>query len=285
MMLIVVLLLHFQVLAQDKANLLAQYKAEVQHQAGNYPIAINERNVLRAGYIENDTNVFEIQVVDRSASEINAEERTKIEKQLNETLGALYCRDGTNESIPRTLGLSIEYRYFDKLLAPFQSVTFSQENCDKALVSAPPKRTEQEVRVQMQIRGLQQIGTGSVNVCREHYYNGHVSIIYSNEIGETAIFLASDEYAVNIITIRLGKEEIVEFGTLINEAETKAARVPNLENVNLGKYNSGTGNVKLFGQKGNLKGYFTTNLGVDSVILNIDAKKINYCLSQITPFL
>lgn len=285
MLITLTFLLAGNVYSQDKESQLAQYKAEVLKQAASYPVKINDRNMLRNGYIKGNTHVLEIQVIDRVGTEISEEERAKIDKQLNDTLGSLYCKTGTNESISRTLGLNIEYKYYDKALTPFHSVLFSQENCDNSLAKPANQRTEQEVRVAMQIRELEQVGKGTVTVCREKIYNGSINLLYTNEIEKRAVIFATDEYVVNTISISLNKTQIAEFSALITDAEAKAMKVPNLENVNLGDYLTRTGTVKLFGQKGKLKGFFAAVPGVDNVILSIDAKKISHCLSQIEPFL
>lgn len=284
-LIIYVLLVSGNVFSQDKEVQLAQYKAEVLKQAANYPVKINERNVLKNGYIKANKHVLEIQVIDRTAADISAEERAKIDEQLNDTIGALYCKNGTNESISRALGLAIEYRYYDKNLVSFHSISFSQETCDKSLASSTTQRTEQEIRVEMQIRELEHVGKGTVTVCRENIYNGAITLFYTNEIEKSAIIFASDEYVVNTISLTLNKAQIAEFSALIIDAEAKAARAPNLERINLGDYRTRTGTVKLYGQKGRLRGFFSAASGVDSVILSIDAKKINHCLLQINPFL
>ncbi|WP_100657050.1 hypothetical protein [Alteromonas flava] len=271
--------------AQDKASLLEQYKAEAKRQAESFPIAINERNLLRNAFIEGTTHVFEIQVIDRLASDISDGEKAKIEKQLDGTLGALYCKDGTNESVPRTLGVAIEYRYLDKMLTPFQSVVFSQNKCDGVTAITMTDRTEDEIRVEMQIRELMKVGTGSVEVCKEYLGTGILSVSFSNEGPNRAVIWVSDEYIVNTIMFTLDKSQVIEFRETLNEAEIKAASAPNLENLNLSSFGAGASKVKLLGKKGQVYGYFTYAQTVDRVYLSLDAKTINHCLSQITPFL
>lgn len=277
------LLLAFNVISQDKEVLLAQYKAEVLKQASAYPINIDERNILRNIYIKGNTHTLEVQVIDRFQADIRAEEKGNIEKQLRNTLGVLYCKDGTNESIPRTLGLNVEYKYLDKDLKLFHSIVFSQDNCDHATATA--KKIEEEVRTELQIKELNLAGTGQVTVCRDSRYNGSITVFYTNEIEKRAVVYAADEYVVNTVALSLNKIQITQFSEQLLSAEIKAKESPNLEYINLGEYKAQIGSVIFLGQKGFLRGYFKSNTSVDSVILSIDAKKINHCLDQIEPFL
>ncbi len=277
--------LSFNTLAEVDLDLLTKYKVGILAQASGFPVKINERNIIRNGYIEGNTHILEIQVIDRASGDINDVEKGKIETQLRSTLGALYCKDGTNESLPRTLGLNIEYKYLDKDLEQFYSIVFSQENCNKAITTALPQRTEGDVRTEMQIRELNMAGTGTVTVCKEDLYNGSLTVFYSNESEKRAIVYAADEYVVNTVALSLNKAQIEVFGQQLLDAEVRANRSPNLENINLGKYQAQLGAVDFFGQKGNLKGLFKANTRVDTVILSLDARKINSCMAQITPFL
>lgn len=271
--------------SQGNSELLAQYKQEVANQAGAYPVTIAENNILINGYVEGNIHTLEIQVTHRLQSDINGPERERISKQLHSTLGVLYCNEGTPESIPRTIGISIRYQYFDKELDPFLSIVFSPENCaQKALENAPQKSIE-SVRLEMQIRALNKAGTGHVKVCDIEPYGGKIVISYSNENGKAAILSAFDEYFVNSITISLDNVKLPTFRQFLIDAEDKAKSNATLEHLNLSSFDAMLGKVSLTSHKGNLKGSFRSKTGVDSVYLSIDTARIVTCLDEVKPYL
>jgi hypothetical protein len=80
----------------------------IEEQTEMYLVKINENNILRNGFVEGDTHILEIEVNHLTKEEMDEDEGVRVENQLRSTRGALYCKDGANESIQRTIGMSIE---------------------------------------------------------------------------------------------------------------------------------------------------------------------------------
>jgi hypothetical protein len=170
----------FYVGAQDNMMLQKEYKARIAKQANTYPIKIDENNNLRKSFVDGNTHVIEIQVHHSSKEEISNEDLLQIEDQLIGTLSVNFCLDGTSESAARTIGLSAEYRYFDKNAEPFHSVLFIQQKCDQLAIANSPNSNAEEIRIiEMQI---------------------------SNERGKFASFYVADEYMVNSVMMNLNKK-------------------------------------------------------------------------------
>jgi hypothetical protein len=275
----------FYVGAQDNMMLQKEYKDRIAKQAKTYPIKIDENNILRNSFIDDNTHVLEIQVNHLSKEEISKEQVLQIEDQLIGTLGVNFCQDGTSESAARTIGLSVEYRYFDKNAEPFHSVLFSQQKCDQLAMTYTPERMTEEVSVEMKIRALEKAGTGRVKVCELEPLNGVIKIGYSNEVDEVATFYVSDEYMVNSFMMNLNKHKLQELRQLLLNADKTAIENAMLDNLNLGEFNSNSGKLFLSSHKGSLKGYFRSRQGRGSVRVLLDATEIARCLSQVEPHL
>jgi hypothetical protein len=275
----------FSVGAQDNLKSQQEYKDGIAEQANTYPINIDDNNMLRNSFIDGNTHVIEIQVNHRSKKEISKEELLKIEDQLLGTIGVNFCKNGTNESAARTIGLSVEYRYFDKNAEPFHSVLFSQKKCDQLALTYTPERMTEKVSVEMKIRALEKAGTGRVKVCELDPLNGVIKIGYSNEADEVATFYVSDEYMVNSFIMNLNKHELQELRQLLLNADKTAIENAMLDNLNLGVFNSNSGKLLLSSHKGALKGYFRSRKGRGSVRVLLDATEISRCLSQVEPHL
>jgi hypothetical protein len=275
----------FYVGAQDNLMLQKEYKDKIAKQAKTYPIKIDDNNILRKSFIDENIHVIEIQVNNRSKEEISKEELLQLEDQLLGTLGVNFCQDGTNESAARTIGLSVEYRYFDKNAEPFHSVLFSQKKCEQLAMTYTPERMTEEVSVKMKIRALEKAGTGRVKVCELEPLNGIIKIGYSNEADEVATFYVSDEYMVNSFMMNLNKNKLQELRQLLLNADKTAIENAMLDNLNLGEFNSSSGKLLLSSQKGELKGYFRSRQGRGSVRVLLDATEIARCLSQVEPHL
>jgi hypothetical protein len=276
----------FYVGAQDNMMLQKEYKDRIAKQAKNYPIKIDENNILRKSFIDGNTHVIEIQVHHRSKEEISKEQVLQIEDQLIGTLGVNFCQDGTSESAARTIGLSVEYRYFDKNAEPFHSVLFSQQKCDQLAIANSPDSISEKIRIiEMQIRALEKAGTGRVKVCELSPVNGVIKIGYSNEAGKFASFYVADEYMVNSVMMNLNKNKLKELRKLLLNADARAKNNVMLDNLNLGAFQSHFGRLSLNSHKGILKGYFRSRNGSGSVMLSLNATEIVRCLSQVEPHL
>ena len=275
----------FNVGAQDNMLSQKQYKDGIAEQANTYPIKIDNNNIIRKSFIDGDTHVIEIQVNHRSKEEIGKEELLNIEEQLLGTIGVNFCKDGTNESVARTVGISVEYRYFDKNAEPFHAVLFSQKKCDQLAVSPTPERMTKDVSVEMKIRALEKAGTGRVKVCELEPLNSVIKIGYSNEANEVATFYVSDEYMVNSFMMNLNKHKLQELRQLLLNADKTATENAMLDNLNLGEFKSNSGKLLLSSHKGALKGYFRSRKGRGSVRVLLDATEIARCLSQVEPHL
>ena len=272
--------------AQDNMLLQKAYKDEITKQENTYPIKIDDNNILRKSFIDGNTHVLEIQVNNRSKQDITKEELLKIEDQLLSTLGINFCKNGTNESAARTIGLSVEYRYFDKNAKPFHAILFSQEKCDQlAIINAPDRSTEEIRIIEMQIRALEKAGTGSVKICELNPLNNVIKISYSNEINKIASLYVSDEYMVNSVIMNLNKTKLQELRQLLLNADVIAKENAILDNLNLGEFKSYPGNLSINSHKGILKGYFTSKSGGGSVMVSLDSAAIARCLSQVEPHL
>jgi hypothetical protein len=275
----------FFVGAQDNMMLQKEYKEGIAKQANTYPIYIDDNNILRNSFIDGNTHVIEIQVNNRSKEEISKEELLKIEDQLLGTIGDKFCKEGTNESAARTVGLGVEYRYLDKNAEAFHTVLFSQEKCDQLAMVVVPDRTTKEIRIEMQIRALEKAGTGRVKVCELNPLNDVIKIGYSNETDKIASFYVSDEYMVNSVMMNLNKKMLKELRKLLLDADATAKENTMLDNLNLGKFQSNSGKLSLNSHKGALKGYFRSRNGRGSVVVLLDATEIARCLSQVEPHL
>ncbi|MGK0304863.1 MAG: hypothetical protein ACI8UG_000607 [Gammaproteobacteria bacterium] len=275
----------FNVGAQDNTLSQKQYKDGISEQASTYPIKIDDNNIIRRSFIDGDTHVIEIQVNHRTKEYIGKEELLNIEEQLLDTIGVNFCKDGTNESVARTVGISVEYRYFDKNAEPFHSVLFSQKKCNQLAMTYTPERITEEVSVEMKIRALEKAGTGRVKVCELKPLNDVIKIGYSNEADEVATFYVSDEYMVNSFMMNLNKKKLQELRQLLLNADKTAIENAMLDNLNLGEFNSNSGKLLLSSHKGALKGYFRSRKGRGSVRVLLDATEIARCLSQVEPHL
>jgi hypothetical protein len=273
----------FNVGAQDNNMLQKQYKDGVAGQSDTFPIKIDNDNIIRNSFIEDNTHVIEIQVNNRSKEEISKQEQSKIDTQLL-GLGVNFCLDGTNESTPRTIGLSLEYRYFDKNAEPFHGVLFSQQMCDK-LAKAKSERVAEEVKVDMKIRALDKAGTGRVRVCDLSPLNGMIKIGYSNEVYKIATFYVSDEYMVNSVIMNLNRKMLQNLRQLLIDADEKSKSNAILDNLNLGGFQTDSGRLSLNSHKGVLKGNFRSKTAGGSVTVSLDATEIARCLSQLEPHL
>ncbi|MFT5004150.1 MAG: hypothetical protein ACI9LE_001179 [Paraglaciecola sp.] len=271
--------------AQDNLLLQQEYKDGIAEQANTYPINIDDNNILRNSFIDGNTHVIEIQVNHRSKKEISKEELLKIEDQLLGTIGVNFCKDGTNESAARTIGLSVEYRYLDKNAEPFHTVLFSQEKCEQLVKGDASGRTPEEIIIEMQIRALDKAGTGRVKVCELNPLNNIIKIGYSNETDKVASFYVSDEYMVNSVMMNLNKKKLRELSELLLDADVIAKENTMLDNLNLGEFQSNYGKLSLNSHKGALKGYFRSRNGRGSVMVMLDATGIARCLSQVEPHL
>jgi hypothetical protein len=275
----------FFVGAQDDLMLQKEYKDEIAKQADTYPIKIDNNNTLRSSFIEGSTHVIEIQFGHRSEEEITKEELLIIEDQLRGIIGVNFCKDGTNESVARNVGLSVEYRYLDKHTKPLHTVFFSQKNCDQLVMGDESDKTAEEIRINMQIIALEKAGTGRVKVCELTPLDDVIKIGYSNEIDKVASFYVSDEYMVNSVMMNLNKKKLKELRTLLLEADAIAKQNTMLDNLNLGEFWSNSGRVSLNSHKGILKGYFRSRDGRGSMMTLLDVTAIVRCLSQVEPHL
>ena len=262
-----------------------EYKDEIAGQENTYPINIDDNNILRNSFIDGNTHVIEIQVNHRSKKEISKEELLKIEEQLLGTIGVNFCKEGTNESAARTIGLSVEYRYLDKNAEIFHTVLFSQIKCDQLSVGGAPGRTPEEIIIEMQIRALDKAGTGRVKVCELNSVDNKIKIGYSNEADKVATFYVSDEYMVNSVIMNLNNIKLKELRELLLDADVRAKENAMLDNLNLGEFQSNSGKLSLNSHKGALKGYFRSRNGRGSVMVMLDATGIARCLSQVEPHL
>lgn len=271
--------------AQDNMLLQKAYKDEIAKEENTYPIKIDDNNILSKSFIEGNTHVLEIQVNNRSKQDITKEELLKMEDQLLGTLSPNFCKDGTNESAARAVGLSVEYRYFDKNAEPFHAVLFSQKKCDQLAMSNTPERMTEEASVDMKIRALEKAGTGRVKVCELKPLNDVIKIGYSNEDEQVATFYVSDEYMVNSVIMNLNKKKLQELRQLLLSADVIAKENAILDNLNLGEFQSNYGKLSLNSHKGALKGYFRSRNGRGSVMVSLDSAAIARCLSQVEPHL
>jgi hypothetical protein len=275
----------FFVGAQDDLILQKEYKDEIAKQADTYPIKIDNNNTLRSSFIEGSTHVIEIQFDQRSEEEITKEELSIIEDRLRSIIGVNFCKDGTNESAARNVGLSVEYRYLDKNTKPLHTVFFSQKNCDQLVMGDESDKTAEEIRIDMQIIALEKAGTGRVKVCELNPLDDVIKIGYSNETDKVASFYVSDEYMVNSVMMNLNKKKLKELRKLLLDADAIAKQNTMLDNLNLGEFHSNSGKVSLNSHKGILKGYFRSKNGRGSVKTLLDVTAIARCLSQVEPHL
>lgn len=277
----------FKVGAQDNTLLQKEYKDRIAEQENNYPTQIGQNNTIRKSYMDGDIHVVEIQVDHLSKAEIGKQLLLKIENQLLDTLGASFCKDGTTESAARTIGLSSEYRYFDKNAERFHTILFTQAKCDQLAMDMAnvPKNTAEEIRTNMQIKALDKAGTGRVKVCELNPLNGMIKIGYSNESYKVATFYASDDYMINSTKMSLDKKKLRQLRELLLSADETAKANAMLDNLNLGKFQTNSGRLSLNSNEGTLMGNFRSKTAGGSVTLVLEATEIARCLSQVEPHL
>ncbi|WP_158162230.1 hypothetical protein [Grimontia hollisae] len=134
------------------------------------------------------------------------------------------------------------------------------------------------------IERLNSAGEGEIKVCELSSRKDTLKISYSNRFNAKAIALWTyDDYVINSVHIRMNKSKAQEFSQFLKNIKKQAQENADIETLQLGSFSSSGGSILATSRNGRLSTFWTSDRGVDDVLLFADVTKISSCIEEIIP--
>lgn len=134
------------------------------------------------------------------------------------------------------------------------------------------------------IERLNSAGEGEIKVCELTSGEDTLRISYSNRFDSKAIALwAYDDYVINSVHIRMNKVKAQKFSQFLKTIKAQAHENADIETLRLGSFRSVGGSILATSRNGRLSTFWTSDRGVDDVLLFADVKNISSCIEEIIP--
>ncbi|HGS5668023.1 TPA: hypothetical protein ACMDXT_000022 [Vibrio parahaemolyticus] len=152
---------------------------------------------------------------------------------------------------------------------------------DQERVKAEQKKTKE---LADKINRLNSVGKGDLKICSLGYSN-KTHVYYDNRRDKRISLRTYDEYIVNSVYMNLNKSQARKFVTVLKEAQQKAYENSDIESLQLGKFEAGTGWVMLTSRNGKLSGFWGSKYSVDRVLLPLYTDKLVPCIEKLIPYI